>query len=546
MSAPYKARRVPAFAAARALALAMTLALLLSACSLAPRYERPGQDIPEQWRKVDLGSTPLNTDWWTRFNDPVLTAMVEEALKNNQDLAESLAKIDSAAAQVGIATSQLLPSVSGDAAATSQSSSTKIANYSTLADRSNTNYQGSLNASWELDFWGKYRNNYTALSDVLMNTVVGHEALRLSVAGQTAQGYFALLALDMQLDTARRTLKSREDAFGIYTSRYKQGDITELDWQRARAEVETARAQVHTSTVSVDQAEAALAVLLGRSPRDIINRAMPRGQAIGMLPSPPVLPEGLPSELLERRPDVRAAEYMIMAYNAKIGVARAQFFPSISLTGMLGTLSAAVGNLFTGPAGAWSYGATGTLPILDFGRNWYNLKDAEAQKKAAIAVYRKTVQTAFKDIRTSLTSQREADAIVRSMQIQVESLRRSVDIARLQYDNGYTDYLTVLDAERQLFAAELQLASALRDRLDAVVSVCMALGGGWEDPGKSPSFPVVNTERLLQEETGAGKAMPTPAAQSRKLDRTDPFLTPRRDGQQAFRLSCPSRRGFLR
>ena len=188
MSAPYKARRVPAFAAARALALAMTLALLLSACSLAPRYERPGQDIPEQWRKVDLGSTPLNTDWWTRFNDPVLTAMVEEALKNNQDLAESLAKIDSAAAQVGIATSQLLPSVSGDAAATSQSSSTKIANYSTLADRSNTNYQGSLNASWELDFWGKYRNNYTALSDVLMNTVVGHEALRLSVAGQTAQG----------------------------------------------------------------------------------------------------------------------------------------------------------------------------------------------------------------------------------------------------------------------------------------------------------------------------------------------------------------------
>ena len=511
MSAPYKAHRAPVFAGARALTLAMTLALLLSACSLAPRYERPEQDIPEQWRKVDLGSTPLHTDWWNRFNDPVLTAMVEEALKNNQDLAESLAKIDSAAAQVGVATSSLFPRVSADGGASSQSSSTKVANYSTLADRSNTNYQGSLNASWELDFWGKYRNNRTMLSDVLMNTVVGHEALRLSVAGQTAQGYFALLALDMQLDTARRTLKSREDAFGIYTSRYKQGDITELDWQRARAEVETARAQVHTSTVSVDQAEAALAVLLGRSPRDIINRAMPRGQAIGMLPAPPVLPEGLPSALLERRPDVRAAEYLIMAYNANIGVARAQFFPSISLTGMLGTLSAAVGNLFTGPAGAWSYGASGTLPVLDFGNNWYNLKDAEAQKRAAIAVYLKTVQMAFKDIRTSLTAQREADAIVRSMQIQVESLRRSVDIARLQYDNGYTDYLTVLDTERQLFAAELQLATALQDRLDAVVSVCMALGGGWEDAGKSPSFPVVDTERLLQEETGAGKTTPVAA-----------------------------------
>ena len=173
-----------------------------------------------------------------------------------------------------------------------------------------------------------------------------------------------------------------------------------------------------------------------------------------------------------------------------------------------------MGNLFTGPAGAWSYGATGTLPILDFGRNWYNLKDAEAQKKAAIAVYRKTVQTAFKDIRTSLTSQREADAIVRSMQIQVESLRRSVDIARLQYDNGYTDYLTVLDASAAL-CRRAATGLGLRDRLDAVVSVCMALGGGWEDPGKSPSFPVVNTERLLQEETGAGKTLPTPAAQSR-------------------------------
>ncbi|WP_298031605.1 efflux transporter outer membrane subunit [uncultured Desulfovibrio sp.] len=505
MNAPYTIRRAPAFAAIRALTLAATFALLFSACSLAPRYERPEQDIPEQWRKVDLGAAPLNTDWWTRFNDPVLTALVEESLKNNQDLAGSLAKIDSAAAQVGVATSALFPYVSADGGASSQSSSTRVANYSTLADRTNTNYQGSFNASWELDFWGKYRNNRTMLSDVLMNSVVGHEALRLSVAGQTAQGYFALLALDMQLDTARRTLKSREDAFGIYTSRYKQGDITELDWQRARAEVETARAQVHTSTVAVDQAEAALAVLLGRSPRDIINSAMPRGKAIGMLPSPPVLPAGLPSELLERRPDVRAAEYLVMAYNANIGVARARFFPSISLTGMLGTLSAAVGNLFINPSAAWSYGASGTLPILDFGNNWYNLKDAEAQKKAAIAVYLKTVQMAFQDIRTSLTSQREADAIVCSMQIQVKSLCRAVDIARLQYDNGYTDYLTVLDAERQLFSAELQLASALRDRLNAVVSVCMSLGGGWADPDKSPSFLMVNTERLLQEEINAGK-----------------------------------------
>lgn len=480
------------------------LAFAMTGCSFAPQYQRPDQDLPSEWRKVDMGSAPLNTDWWTRFNDPVLTALVTQALSRNQDLAQSLANVDSAAAQLGVATAALFPHVDGSASAMANGASEKSPNTTPFAQsgfsRSTTTYQGVLNASWELDLWGKLRNQRTMLSDVLMNSVIGHEGLRLEVAGQTAQAYFALLALDMQLETARRTLKSRQDSFGIYTSRYEQGDITELDWQRARAEVEIARAQVHTSTVAVDQAESALAVLIGRSPREIINSAMPRAQDIGKLPSPPVLPAGLPSELLMRRPDIRAAEFLIMAYNANIGVARAQFFPSISLTAMMGTVSAAVWNLFAEEAGAWSYGVSGTVPILDFGRNWHNLKDAEAQKQAAIAAYRKTVQTAFKDIRDSLTSQREANAIVKSMQVEVDSLRRATEIARLQYDNGYTDYLTVLDAERQLFSAELSLAGALRDRLNAVVSVCMALGGGWKDSGATPEFPIADAGKLVREE----------------------------------------------
>ncbi|WP_301188224.1 TolC family protein, partial [uncultured Desulfovibrio sp.] len=255
-------------------ALCLGLVCMLAACSLAPRYERPEQDIPAEWRSVDLGSAPLDTDWWTRFNDPVLTALVNDALARNQDIAESLARIDAAAAQVGVATAALFPQVSGAGSAMAQGASEKGPNTMPFdqsgMSRWTTQYQGALSAGWELDFWGKYRNQRTMLSDVLMNSVISHEALRLSVAGQTAQGYFALLALDMQLETARRTLKSREESFGIYTSRYEQGDITELDWQRARAEVETARAQVHTSTVAVDQAEAALAVLIGRSPREII------------------------------------------------------------------------------------------------------------------------------------------------------------------------------------------------------------------------------------------------------------------------------------
>lgn len=487
------------------LLLSVICLLALAGCSFAPQYQRPDQDLPKEWRKVELGTKPLNVDWWTRFNDPVLTALINDALQHNQDLAQSLANIDSAAAQVGVATAALFPSVSGAGSAMAQSSSEKAPNTVPFSQsglsRSVTAYQGTLSASWELDLWGKIRNQRTMLSDVLMNTVIGHEGLRLSVAGQTAQAYFALLALDMQLQTAKRTLKTRQEAFGIYTSRYNQGDITELDWQRARAEVEIARAQVHSSTVAVEQAESALAVLTGKSPREIVAMAMPRGKVISKLPAPPVLPEGLPSDLLMRRPDIRAAEFLIMAYNANIGVARAQFFPSISLTGMLGTLSSGVSNLFSHGAGTWNYGVTGSIPILDWGRNWYNLKDAEAQKAAAIAAYRKTVQVAFKDIRDSLVAQREADAIVNSMQVEVKSLRKARELATLQYDNGYTDYLTVLDAERQLFQAELQLASALQNRLNAVVSVCMALGGGWKDSGATPDFPIVDPAKLVGEQT---------------------------------------------
>lgn len=481
--------------------------LLLAGCSLAPAYHRPEQDLPKEWRKVDLGDQPVDVDWWTRFNDPVLNALIADALKRNQDLAQSLARVDSAAAQVGVATSSLFPQTSGSGSAVAQQASDKAPNTVSYdvsgLSRATTTYQGGLNVSWELDLWGKLRNRRTMLTDVLMNTLIGYEGLRLEIAGQTAQAYFTLLALDMQLQTARDTLRSREESFAIYTSRYEQGDITELDWQRARAEVEIARAQVHQSTVAVDQAESALAVLIGRSPREIIETAMPRGQKIGDLPSPPVLPAGLPSELLMRRPDIRAAEFLIMAYNANIGVARAQFFPSISLTAMLGTLSSAAWDLFSGPAGIWNYGGTVSMPLIDFGNNWYNLKDAEAQKQAAIAAYRKAVQVAFQDIRDSLTAQREATAIVNSMELEVKSLRRATQIARLQYDNGYTDYLTVLDAERQLFSAELNLATALQNRLAATVRVCLALGGGWKDSGAMPEFPIVDTGKLLKSEEAA-------------------------------------------
>lgn len=482
------------------LAITLCLVSLLGACSLAPDYNRPEMDIPTEWRTIDTGTEALSTTWWDRFQDPVLSTMIVEALANNQDIAEALAKLASAQAQLGVATTALLPTVTGTAGAAAQGASAKAPNAPSYnsgplsPSRSTTQYDATLGASWELDLWGKYRNQYTALSDFLLSSSVGYEGTRLMVSGQTAQGYFTLRALDMQLETARRTLKTREEALKIYEVRYTRGDITELNYLQAKNEVEVARAQLHTTITGLDQAEASLAVLLGRSPRDIMTKAVERGTTIATTTVVPVLPEGLPSQLLTRRPDVRSAEYMVMAYNANIGAVRAEYFPSISLTGALGTMSSSMANLFTGgPAGLWSYGAQATMPLIDFGRTWYRVKDAEAQKQASIAVYRKTVQTAFKDLRVALTQQREADAIVRSYQAQVDNMTRATQLARIQYDNGYTDYLTVLDSERQLFTAEMQLASALRDRLSAVVAVCMALGGGWEDVQPAPATNTTET-----------------------------------------------------
>ena len=465
-----------------ALFFALLAAFMLSACSLAPTYERPDLPLPAEWNVPAQAQHPLAERWWTRFNDPVLDALVDEALRNNQDLEQALASVNSARAQLGVATSFLFPSVVGTGGWNLNSLSLKGPTPVPAGlDRTQPVYSGGLSAAWELDFWGKYRNSYTALSDILLGTQAAYVGQRLTTSGVTARSYFALLALDLQKEVAERTVKTREDALKIYTDRFKAGDITELDWLRAKAEVDVARVSLHETLAAREAAEASLLTLLGRSPRDIMLQRPERGKAIHLIPAAPVLPAGLPSQLLERRPDIRAAEYALMAGNANIGIARADFFPSISLTGALGTQSTHLRNLFGYAAGTWNYGVQGTIPILDFGRTWWRVKDAEAQKQMALAVYNKTVHSAFSDIRTALVQQQENAEIVKSYRAQVESLLKAADLARVRYDNGYSSYLEVLDAERQLFGAEMQAATALAKRLNSIVDVCMALGGGWED-----------------------------------------------------------------
>ncbi len=458
------------------------MTLVLGGCSFAPDYRRPEMEMPSVRQNEVQGET-LDVRWWRRFNDPVLTQLVEEALTHNRDLAAAAAGVDYARAQLGLARAELLPLISGQA----QAVPTWVDN--TRVTSGQTTHSGLLNAVWELDFWGKYRNANAAARARLLGTEAAQAGMRLSIAGQTANAYFQLRSLDSQLDTAKRTLKTREEALHIYLARYEQGLISELDLTQAKTVVETAKTALFRTRASVDAVEGALQVLLGRSPRAIMDDTVTRGTALEDLPAPPVIPAGVPSDLLNRRPDIIEAEQALIAANADIGAARAAWFPSISLTGMFGVVSTELHTLIDNPLQTWNYGAAASVPILDFGRVFYGVERAEAQQRRAAAEYEKTVQQAFGDIRDALARQREAGNIVASLERSVDQYRLARDLARSRYDNGYSSYLEVLDAERSLFQSEMDLATARSDRLTSVVNVCLALGGGWSDATTPKALP---------------------------------------------------------
>lgn len=459
------------------------LGLTAAGCSFAPEYHRPLLETPPAWNNADADALPetLEARWWRRFDDAALNALVEETLNHNRDLAAAAARVDYARAQMGIARAELLPLIGGQA----QGVPTWVDN-SRVHDTTSP-FSAGFNASWELDLWGKLRNARDAALNSLLSSEAARQGLRLSLAGQTANSYFLLRSLDLQLITAERTLRSREEALEIYTARYEEGLISELDLMRAKTEAETAKTALYRTRVSRDAAESALAALAGRSPRAIMDGHIERGRDLESIPPAPVIPAGLPSDLLERRPDIREAEFALKAANANIGAARAAWFPSISLTAMFGVVSDELHSLLSNPLQTWNYGVTGSVPLLDFGRVFYGVEAAEAQQREAVAVYEKTVQQAFRDMRDALTKQRESTNIVESLERTVKELRLSTELARTRYDNGYSSYLEVLDAERSLFDSEMSLASALSDRLTAIVNVCVNLGGGWKEDADTPA-----------------------------------------------------------
>ena len=455
------------------------VALALTACAVGPDYSRPKLELPDS---AQAQNPAIAMDWWKQFNDPVLDRLIAEALEQNQDLAAAASRVDEAAAQAGIARAQLLPALNANAGYQRgrTSATTTTPGAPLVSDVRNAN----LTASWELDLWGKLRRGNEAARADFAASRFARDSSKLAIAAQTAQTYFQLRAYDAQLDIAKRTLQSREESLKLQTKRFKGGLISELDQQQAEAEAASARAKVPQIASALEQTESALGVLLGHSQAAGGRRhpARPKpGRAVG----PPAVPAGLSSSLLERRPDIAASEQQLIAANARIGVARAAYFPSISLSGALGSQSLSLDTLFTGPTRTWSFVGNLAAPVFNFGQTGYAVDAANARQKQALAQYQKTVQSAFKDALDALSGYGATRDIQAAQTTQFQALNKSLRLANLRYDNGYASYLDVLDAQRNSFQAELGLVSARLDHLNAVVGLYKALGGGWETPAKS-------------------------------------------------------------
>jgi multidrug efflux system outer membrane protein len=455
---------------------AIALAAFVAGCAVQPDYKRPEVELPAAWKE----SAPRFAEdgrWWKVYRDPALDRLVEEALAQNRDLAVAVARVDEARALVGIAQSRLAPSIDATFDRSRSLSSAATGLLPPNVPRETNDYRLSLNVSYELDLWGRLRSGTAAARADLLATQAARDTLQLLVAAQVARSYFALRALDERVELTRRTVGLREDALRLQRRRSEGGLISDFELRQLEAEAASVRAQLPPLERDRELEEAALSVLLGRSPKAISEGAVAR--ACGGEPSPgaAVLPEGMPSELLLRRPDLVESEQRLIAANARVAAARAAFFPSITLNGALGSESAALAALFSGPAGIWTLAASLAQPIFQGERLQAERAATEARERQALAQYERTIQTAFREVRDALAAQTRARESYEAESQRVKALGETLRLARLRYEHGLASQLDVLDSERGLLAAEGARIEALRAQRAAVADLYKALGG---------------------------------------------------------------------
>ena len=438
----------------------------VTGCTVGPDYVRPVVDTPDEWRfTIKDASGTVNARWWEQFNDPVLDALIQDALANNKDVRIAAARVEEFAARVDITRAGFYPQIGYDGAA----SRSRPAGSS----RINDSYLASLNVGWELDVWGRIRRATEASRAQLLAEEEVRRTVIMTLVSSVASSYINLRNLDRQLEVAIRTLESRGKSVELFEIQFKGGVVSELEVAQIRSEYEQAAVRIPSLERQIALQENALSILLGHNPGDI-----PRGKTIDELGLPQV-PAGIPSELLTRRPDIQRAEQDLIAANAQIGVARSQYFPTISLSGLFGYASTELSDLLQSSSEIWGIGADALGPVFTGGRISSQVRASEAVQQQALVSYTQAVQTAFQEVDDALISSVKRREELAAQGRRVKALQDYSRFANIRYDEGQVSYIEVLDSERRLFDAELLHTESMNDVYASLVSLYKAMGGGW-------------------------------------------------------------------
>jgi len=460
-------------------AFVAVVALLVSGCMVGPDYSRPPVVVPDNYRFAIAPATAesiADLPWFDVFRDPVLQQLVREALQNNYDLRIAAARVEEARAQIGIARSFLFPQLNFNAGGSLQqiSRDTELPE-SLVADRTFKNWLLGFALAWELDVFGRIRREAESATAIFLSTEQAQRGVLITLVADVAQSYFTLRELDLELEIARRTVQLNDETVRFYQTRLTGGASNRLELDSAIANRSRTGSTIPELERQIAIQENQINLLLGRNPGPI-----PRGTVLTEQYSPPSIPAGLPSALLERRPDIKAAEDILVATNADIGAAKALFFPNFSLTGALGTVSRDLSSIADRRSAIWRIGGGVLQPVFQGWRITSNYEAVKARFEQAVAQYQRSAQNGFREVADALVSIEKLEGVRVELEVGVSALQDATNLVRLRYDTGLANYLEILIADQQLFDQELALARVRGGQLNAVVQFYRALGGGWQ------------------------------------------------------------------
>lgn len=431
---------------------------------MGPDYVRPATPVQDRWNvEYQAAENLANISWWRQFGDPVLDSLIETAVRGNLDLKVAAARVDQYLGMLDTTRSQYFPQISAAYTGSEQRQ----------AGLPNESHQATVNAAWELDLWGRIRRSTETAQAQIVASEAGRRGVLMTIVANVASGYLTLGGLDRQLEVTKATAKAYAESLKLFQLRFQYGTVSQLEVSQSESQYEAARQSIPAYESLIRQQENLISQLLGRPPEPI-----PRGKRLDEL-TPPGIPADLPSELLERRPDILQAEQTLIAANAQVGVAKAAYFPKISLTGALGVASNDITRLFVPGADIWSASGQIAAPLLTFGYVSGQMKQAEAQKQQAMLLYQQAILTGFREVEDALIKTTKGREQLAALERQISALEEYARLSRLQFEAGTSNYLQVLDAERSLFSGRLAGNQIKSDLLTTLVAVYKAMGGGW-------------------------------------------------------------------